>query len=56
MIKGWNMGSADFSSMVNDNARRKNFVKTTVDFLTKYKFDGLGNLFIQNILSIITNF
>ena len=56
MKKGWNMGSADFSSMVNDIARRKIFVKTTVDFLTKYKFDGLGNLFIQNILSINANF
>lgn len=43
------MGSANFSSMVNDNARRKNFVKTTIVFLKKYKFDGLGNLFIQNI-------
>ena len=37
------MGSSDFSAMVNDNNRRKNFVKTTVDFLNKYKFDGLGN-------------
>ena len=49
MKKGTNMGSKGFSSMVNDNDLRKNFVKTTVDFLTKYKFDGLSNLFIKNI-------
>ncbi len=35
------MGSPDFSNMASSSATRSNFVSTTVDFLTKNKFDGL---------------
>lgn len=31
-----------FSNMARDDAKRDNFVKTSVDFLLKHKFDGLG--------------
>ena len=40
-VGGWNMGSTDFSNMVNSDASRANFVTTTVAFLKKNKFDGL---------------
>jgi GH18 family chitinase len=43
---GWNHGSMLFSNMARDDAKRANFVKTSVDFLLKHKFDGLGEGFI----------
>ena len=39
------MGSGDFSNMVHDDKLRAKFVKTTVAFLKKNKFDGLGTKF-----------
>ena len=35
-----------FSNMARDDAKREHFVKTSVDFLLKHKFDGLGEGFI----------
>ena len=40
-VGGWNMASTDFSNMVTSDASRANFVATTVNFLTKNKFNGL---------------
>ncbi len=34
-----------FSNMARDDAKRDKFVTTTVDFLLKHKFDGLGECF-----------
>jgi chitinase len=42
-VGGWNHGSWGFSTMVSDNRTRQNFVTKAVEFLKKYKFDGLGN-------------
>jgi len=44
-ILGWNHGSMLFSNMARDDAKRDKFVTTTVDFLLKHKFDGLGECF-----------
>jgi GH18 family chitinase len=41
-VKGWNMGSTEFSIMVHDNNLRSKFVRTAITFLQKNKFDGLG--------------
>ena len=41
-VKGWNMGSTEFSIMVHDNNLRSKFVRTAITFLQKIKFDGLG--------------
>ena len=38
------MGPTEFSTMVLDENLRKNFVKTSVEFLKKNQFDGLGML------------
>lgn len=40
-VGGWNMGSGVFSNMVTDSNARLNFVMTSVNFLRKWKFDGL---------------
>ena len=40
-IGGWNHGSASFSDMVNDDQKRKQFVKNSVAYLTKHNFDGI---------------
>lgn len=40
-IGGWNEGSANYSKMVADPARRSKFVSNAVDFIRKYHFDGL---------------
>jgi len=44
-VGGWNMGSLPFSNMVSNDAKRKNFVKKTVQFMKTHKFDGLGIIF-----------
>ena len=36
------MGSTDFSNMVTNDNTRANFVRTSVAFIKKHKFDGLG--------------
>ncbi|XP_015585087.1 chitotriosidase-1 isoform X2 [Cephus cinctus] len=38
---GWNAGSTNFTIVVNNATLRATFVKNAVDFLIKYKFDGL---------------
>ena len=43
-VGGWNMGSTEFSIMVNDDNLRRTFVTTSVQFLKKRGFDGLGIL------------
>ena len=40
-VGGWNHGSLLFSNMAMDVQRRRNFVRTTVDFLRRNNFDGL---------------
>jgi len=40
-IGGWNEGSTKYSQMAKDDDKRGKFVNSTVDFLTKHKFDGL---------------
>lgn len=40
-IGGWNEGSANYSLMAADAERRKRFVKSALDFILRYKFDGL---------------
>lgn len=40
-IGGWNEGSEKYSLMASDEASRKTFVDSVVEFLDKYKFDGL---------------
>lgn len=40
-IGGWNEGSIKYSSMVADPSARSVFVKSVVDFLKLYNFDGL---------------
>ncbi|KAF2885389.1 hypothetical protein ILUMI_20787 [Ignelater luminosus] len=40
-IGGWNEGSANYSALVKDPARRQKFIASAVDFIRKYNFDGL---------------
>ncbi|RMZ93814.1 putative chitinase 3, partial [Brachionus plicatilis] len=40
-IGGWNVGSGPFSKMVADDNMRSNFVRNAVEFVKKYRFDGL---------------
>jgi chitinase len=41
-VGGWNMGSTEFSIMANDDNLRRKFVTTSVQFLKKHGFNGLG--------------
>lgn len=40
-IGGWNEGSENYSRMAAEPERRKRFVKSALDFILRYKFDGL---------------
>uniref|UniRef100_A0A8C4RVL4 GH18 domain-containing protein n=1 Tax=Erpetoichthys calabaricus TaxID=27687 RepID=A0A8C4RVL4_ERPCA len=40
-VGGWNFGSERFSKMVSTKENRAVFIKSVVDFLQMYKFDGL---------------
>ena len=40
-IGGWNEGSTKYSQMAKSRKKRSKFVNSTVEFLTKYNFDGL---------------
>lgn len=40
-IGGWNEGSIKYSSMAKSETSRKTFVKSVVNMLEKYGFDGL---------------
>jgi chitinase len=40
-IGGWNEGSARFSKLVDDESKRKEFVKNVIKFLRQNNFDGL---------------
>lgn len=40
-IGGWNEGSDKYSAMVSSAAHRAEFVKSAMDFIEKYEFDGL---------------
>lgn len=40
-IGGWNEGSTNYSQMAADAERRKRFIKSALEFLLRYKFDGL---------------
>ena len=49
-VGGWNMGSKPFSDMSRDEKHRMTFANSTIKFLRKWRFDGLGfvsgNLFL----------
>jgi hypothetical protein len=40
-VGGWNVGSAPFSEMANNDEARARFVSSSVEFLQQYGFDGL---------------
>lgn len=40
-IGGWNEGSTRFSKLVDDESKRKEFVKNVIKFLRQNNFDGL---------------
>ena len=40
-IGGWNEGSENYSEMAADDDKRSTFVSSAVQFLKKYRFDGL---------------
>lgn len=40
-IGGWNEGSANYSLLVSDANRRRQFVQSALNFIKKYNFDGL---------------
>ena len=40
-IGGWNEGSTKYSQMAKSRKKRSKFVKSAVEFLKKYNFDGL---------------
>ncbi|XP_063700712.1 probable chitinase 2 [Culicoides brevitarsis] len=40
-IGGWNEGSVNYSKLASDPERRSTFVKQSLEFIRKYKFDGL---------------
>jgi chitinase len=46
-VGGWEMGMSAFSAMVKDDKNIKKFVDSSIDYLRKWKFDGL--LFIVKI-------
>lgn len=41
-VGGWNMGSKAFSDMSKNETNRQIFIRSSVKFLRKWKFDGLG--------------
>ena len=41
-VGGWNMGSKPFSDMSKDEKHRMTFTNSTIKFLRKWRFDGLG--------------
>lgn len=43
-IGGWNHGPEPFSHMVHNEVLRKNFIRNSINFLQKNRFDGLGKL------------
>jgi GH18 family chitinase len=45
-VGGWNHGSSLFSFMASDSRKRKNFVNTTIEFLKRNNFDGLGRFIL----------
>ncbi|XP_032525192.2 probable chitinase 2 [Danaus plexippus] len=40
-VGGWNEGSTKYSKLAADPAARKTFIDSVMEFLAKYKFDGL---------------
>lgn len=40
-IGGWNEGSEKYSAMASNDTSRNTFVNSVVEFLNKYKFDGI---------------
>ena len=40
-VGGWEMGMGDFTNMVKDDKNIAKFVKTTIEYLRKWEFDGL---------------
>ena len=40
-VGGWEMGMGAFSAMVKDEKNMVKFVKTSIEYLRKWNFDGL---------------
>lgn len=40
-IGGWNEGSVKYSNMVSTKSSRATFLKSCLDFMKKYNFDGI---------------
>lgn len=40
-VGGWNMGVLGMNKMLQTSDTRKNFIRTSISFLRKRKFDGL---------------
>ena len=48
------MESTDFSNMVTTDAARASFITTSIAYLKKHKFDGLGNSIFLMILKLLS--
>ena len=55
-IGGWNEGSVKYSNMVKSDQTRKTFVKSVVNMLEKYGFDGLDLGKLNTIIFYLTRF
>jgi len=47
-VGGWEMGMSAFSAMVKDDKNIKKFVDSSIDYLRKWKFDGLLFILLLN--------
>ena len=48
-IGGWNEGSTKYSAMAANETNRSTFIHSVLEFLAKYRFDGLDLDWVSNI-------